>query len=197
MNITWLGLSFCGALIYVSASASDNRDNPRRGMEKLGGISPEHYAWGSECADGLSIGLFIAGREFPPNTTIRWRWAIRNNRDSVREVTVRHSEDAVFRYRLSVSRPERQEPLWEFGPPVLRETVGGLGKRIIVLRDHPVELEGGEASIDSAWGSGIYRFQLIFGGPAFRFECRSGIIDVFISEGKRAQVGISSKEFIA
>jgi hypothetical protein len=169
MNSRWVGLSF-GAML-LSLNFCDNE-------ESWGIRMDDQYAWGSECADGLAIGLLIEGREFRLNTTIRWQWAIRNNRDTVREVIVSQNNDPAFRYRLLVSRQKGHEPLWEFTPPVVQQTMNTLGKKIFVLKDHPVELEGGKASIDSSWGAGSYNLQLVFGGPAFNFECRSAVISV-------------------
>lgn len=138
----------------------------------------ESYAWGPECADGLQIGLLVEGKIFRPNTSIPWRWAIRNTRDSLREVTVRHSSDPAFRYRLAVSRPDSDKPLWEFPPTLEERSTFISSNQVVVLPDSPTELEGETASIDESWGPGTYNLQLLFGGKDFKFFCQSGIVQI-------------------
>jgi hypothetical protein len=137
------------------------------------------YAWGPECADGLQIGLLLEGRVFRPDTSIPWRWAIRNNRDSMREVTVRHDSDPAFRYRLAVRRPDADNPLWEFPPPMEEERSTFIrGTQVVVMPESTTELEGDTASIDQSWGPGTYNLQLMFGGKDFKFSCESGIVQI-------------------
>jgi hypothetical protein len=136
------------------------------------------YAWGPECMDGLEVGLFVEGKVFRSGTSIPWRWALRNNRDSLLEVTVRHDADTAYRYRLVITRPGVREPVWEFPPPPGPNSTAIHGTKIAVLKDAPAELDGGTASIDQAWGTGTYELQLVFGGDDFNFLCRSGIAQI-------------------
>jgi hypothetical protein len=143
------------------------------------------FAWGAPCSEGLRVGLHLDGAGAPgqsiaPATPLRWRWALRNEGTKVRAVTVRHDADQSFRVRLRVTRAGHDEPLWDFAPPPSRRPSALRGEEVLVLPTAPVELAGGEAGIDATWGPGAYRLQVIFGGPAFTFDCRSGAIEIAV-----------------
>jgi hypothetical protein len=139
------------------------------------------YHWGPPVTDGpaagLSVGLAIRTTRVKLDSTLRWRWAIRNDGESVREVALALVDDPVFRCRLQVSKSHSEQVVWEFSPP---SAVHGdvLSRRVTLVTGHPVELPGGDASIDNRWGAGGYRLQLVFGGGPYQFECRSGVVNV-------------------
>lgn len=176
MKIRWSRFLFCALLLYVSSCAQVVPRKMSKENQKRNDIGK--YSWGPECVDGLEVGLLVEGGLFRPDTSIPWRWAIRNNRDSIVEVTVRHDSDPAFRYRLVISRPGAREPLWEFTPPPGPRSTAIHGTQVAVFRDAPAELDGGTASIDQAWGPGTYNLQLVFGGNDFNFSCRSGIVQI-------------------
>jgi hypothetical protein len=164
----------CVALAWCAAACDDRRID----MEKRHAVSADEYAWGPRCAEGVALGLFVPRRTFAPDTSVPWQWALRNLTESLVEVTIRHRDDPVFRTRLAVGRAGSPETLFEFSPPPPL-TASSVAEKTVVLNE-PTMLEGGEASIDRAWGPGEYDLQLTFGGPRFTFECRSGVVRIVV-----------------
>jgi hypothetical protein len=179
-------LLLCAVLLLASAAAPP--DGRRGGASVTSAGKPggggDAFAWGAPCDGELSVGLHLeggAGRAVAPATTLRWRWALRNAGRSPRQVTIQHDADTSFRVRLRITRPGQDAPLWDFPLPADARTTTAQGAtRVTVPPGKTVELPGGAASIDAGWGPGSYRLQLIYGGPGFKFDCRSAFADLTV-----------------
>lgn len=129
--------------------------------------------------DSIAIGLSLSVREVELDSPFTWSWAIKNNSDTPRKVTLRHDLDKSFRCRLQILRPGELEPLFEFYEPhITFQTIGNSRDSITLIKGFVEVRSGGEAGIDSSWGSGLYQLRVIFGGDSFNFKCLSGVVNI-------------------
>jgi len=129
--------------------------------------------------EGISIGISVSGRVFERDEPIPWRWALQNNTDEVKQVTVEYSLDTAFRHRLQVFIPGGAEPVTEFTPdPSATATTFNSNTTLTAPPRSIVELPPKEALVGSRLGAGIYQLRVLFGGKDFSFSCASGNVEI-------------------